>query len=232
MYYKGRKKLFSLAFFCLALSSCVLFSKNTNRNTAGIERSTANKLLDFKYTEPAWLTEHPSIKAEVDKIIEEEIIALSKEARALFEEIPSSVLLPYQLHIEELKLFKPADRDITSVRIKAYTYTGGAHGGRHFTSWNWSRKQKKFLSLEKVLTSEQFEKLKEKARQKLFEREKQKDSYDKFRQQHINRGTENIEDFEIWNFHKNGIIIVFPEYQVASYAAGPIEIFIELKNLK
>ena len=149
----------------------------------------------------------------------------------MFKKLPRSALLPYKLHIEELKLFKPRDRDIVSVRMTVYTYTGGAHGGRDRYSWNRSKSKKKFLSLDDALSPEQFELLVRRVRQILFSRQKQGDGYDKHRRAHIQRGTSSKEDFKIWNFNRGGIVFVFPEYQTASYAAGSFEVYVPLTDL-
>ena len=177
---------------------------------------------------------YPVIQQEVEKIIEKAKKSTTQDAEELFQEFPRSVLLPYKLHIRELKLFTHDNQDVViSVRMAVYTYTGGAHGGISYYSWNWNwnNKEKKFLSLDEVITPEQFTTLVKKVRSILFERQKQNDKYDKYQESVIQRGTSEKEDFKIWNFEQNGIVIVFPEYQVASYAEGSSEIYVPLDSL-
>ena len=171
------------------------------------------------------------IQKEVEQIVKKNKEEIQKEAEKLFQEFPQSVLLPYKLHIEELKLFKPHNKDIVSVRMTAYIYTGGAHGGKNYYSWNWNKKKKKFLSLGEIINLKQFELLVRQVRQTLFARQKQNDEYDKQRKAHIKRGTSKKEDFKIWNLKQKGIVFMFPEYQVASYAAGSFEVYIPLNSL-
>jgi len=103
-----------------------------------------------------------------------------------------------------------------------YSYTGGAHGRKDYYSWNWSKKDKRFLSLDDVIKTKQFTYIRERSRQILLEKHNQdKDS--------IYSGTSKKEDFRIWNFDRTGIVFVFPEYQVAPYSAGSFEVYIPIK---
>ena len=193
---------------------------------------TKKQLLDFKPANAPWLKQYPMIQKEVRQIIKKYKKETTEDAESLFQEFPSSVLLPYKLYVEELKQLKPEDPDIVSVRMIIYTYTGGAHGGKSFYTWNWSKQRKKFLSLDEVITLEQFSTLVTHTRQILFERQKQNDEYDKHRKAHIQRGTSKKKDFKVWNFDRNGVVFTFPEYQVASYAAGSFEVFIPMSILQ
>ena len=189
------------------------------------------QLLDFRRARAPWLKPYPMMETEIEKVIKEGKEEIKKSAEDFFKEFPRSPLLPYKFYVEELKLFPFHDRDIVSVRMVTYTYTGGAHGGKNYYSWNWSKAKKKFLSLDEAISPEQFAALVRQVRQTLFSKEKQGDEYDKHRKAHIQRGTSSKEDFKIWNFDREGIVFVFPEYQVASYTAGSFEIYTPLKSL-
>ena len=198
----------------------------------GYAKTYKRQLVDFKEVSTPWLIQYPAIKKEVEKIIEENKKSITKDAKEVFKEFPLSSLLPHKLYITELRLFKPYNQDIVSVRMVIYTYTGGAHGGKDYYSWNWSKIKNKFLSLDEVITSKQFEALAKQTRKILLKKQKQDDKYDEYRIAHIRRGASRKKDFKIWNFDKNGIIFVFPEYQVASYAAGSFEVSIPLDSIK
>ena len=190
------------------------------------------QLLDFKSVEAPWLKQYPVIEQEVKKIIKKNKESTTKYAEEVFQEFPHSVLLPFKFYIEELKLFKPYNQDIVSLRMVIYTYTGGAHGGKSYYSWNWSKTKKKFLSLDQVVDLKQFSLLVKQTRDILFKKQKQDDDYDEQRKAYIQRGTSKKEDFKVWNFDRNGVVFVFPEYQVASYAAGSFEVYIPLDSLQ
>ena len=168
----------------------------------------------------------PAIKLKAERIIREKKQEILKEARSFAQEFPHSVLLPFRLYVTEFKLFHSNKSDILSARMILYQYTGGAHGGSLYYSWNWSKSQQKFLSLGDALSLKDFSSLRVKVREALFESQKQGNEYDKYRKDHIHRGTQKPEDFKIWNFHQDGIRIIFPEYQVASYAGGRFEVFV------
>ena len=207
-----------------SLSKTKLKDQKINFSDEQIKR----QLLDFKPEQAPWLKQYPMIQQKVNQIIREHKKDIVEDAKSLFQEFPRSALLPYKLYIEELKQFKPNDQDIVSLRMVIYTYTGGAHGIRNYYSWNWSKQKKRFLSLDEIITSEQFAALVKHTRQILFERQKQGDKYDKHRKINIQRGVSKKEDFKVWNFNRNGIVFIFPEYQVASYAEGSFEVYIPL----
>ena len=192
--------------------------------------SSGRKLIDFQVLEPPWLDRHTEIKNEIQKIIQQLKRDITKDAGDFFKQHPRSGLLPFKLHVQELKLFEPGgNQNMVSVRMQVYTYTGGAHGGTQSYSFNWNKKTKKFLSFNDVFpTQKQFDNVVQKTRSILFEKQKQGNDYDRFRWSHIKRGTSKREDFKIWNLHQNTLVVVFPPYQVASYAAGRFEVSIPL----
>ena len=189
------------------------------------------KLLHFKPWDMEggqmlWLNQAPVIKASAEGIVQGKRREILKSAESFFQEFPHSAFLPYRLYVTEMRRFPFRDPDIVSARMTLYTYTGGAHGGSHYYNWNWSKRRKRFLSLSEALPSGKFEIVADRVRKALFESQKLGDGYDKYRKAHIQRGASTTEDFKIWNFHENGIRFVFPEYQVASYAAGRFEVFV------
>ena len=109
--------------------------------------SEQNRLLDFKMVKAPWLSKYPVLHKKVSQLIQTKKKAILEDARSLSKAFPKSALLPYRLYVEEIKHFSPKDPDIVSLRIKLYTYTGGAHGGTQYHSWNYNIKSQKFLSL-------------------------------------------------------------------------------------
>lgn len=191
--------------------------------------SSDRKLMDFQSPKPPWLDHYPEIKKEIQKIVQQLRTDIAKEAGEVFKQFPHTALLPFKLHVKEIKLFEPGDQNIVSIRMQTYTYTGGAHGGTQSYSFNWNKKTKRFLSFNDLFpTQKEFDTLVQTTRNILFEKQKQGDDYDRFRWSHIKRGTAKREDFQIWNLHKNTLVVVFPPYQVASYAAGRFEITVPL----
>ena len=200
-------------------------------------RSVSNSLsvhikrqqVDFTATLAPWLEEYPIIQQEVEKIINNKKEEITKSAEGLFQEFPNTVLLPFELQVKELKLFKHDRQDIVSIRMAIRIYTGGAHGNKFYYSWNWDRQKNNFISLNELITPEQFQTLIKYVRHVLSE--KQSQHYDHFLKSWIERGTSKEEDFKVWNFEKDGIEVTFPEYQVGPFAAGHFEVFAPLDSL-
>jgi len=188
--------------------------------------SQKTKLVDFKTVKANRVDQHPEIKTEINKIIRKGKNQIKQSAESLFKEFPNTKLLPFKFYVREIKLFKHKNPDIISVRLITYSYTGGAHGSKNYYSWNWSKNKKRFLSLDDLINSKNFETIVQKTRAKLFKMQRQNDEYDKHRKISIKNGTSKKADFKIWNLKNSGYVFMFPEYQVASYAAGSFEIYI------
>ena len=82
---------------------------------------------------------------------------------------------PYKLQVKDLKLFRHDKQDIVSVRMVIRIYIGGAHGNKFYYSWNWDRRRNKFISLNEIITPEQFQALIKHAGYVIFEKRKQKE---------------------------------------------------------
>jgi len=195
-------------------------------------QQTKRQLFDFEPIPAPWLDEYPFIQQEVEKIISNKKEEIKKDAEELFREFPTTALLPFKLQIKELKLFKHDKQDIVSIRMAIRAYTGGAHGNKFYYSWNWNKRKKKLVPLNEIITFEQFQTLIKQVRNIIFKRRKKNNEYDQYLPKEIQKGTSTEEDFKVWNFERNGIVITFPEYQVASFAEGHFEIFVSLDSLQ
>ena len=229
---------FFILFSVSSLTSCT-HQKNkpfvkTNQSVPARQQPltrTKRQLLDFKSVPTPWLQKYPIIQQEVKKIIKKKRERVTKDAKKLFQEFPTTALLPFELYVKELKIFKHDNQNIVSVRMAIRIYTGGAHGNTYYYSWNWDKQKNKFISLDEVINSEQFTNLVKQVRSTLIDQRKQNYEYDKQMQTQVEEGTSDKKDFKIWNLKKDGIEIIFPEYQVASFAEGSFEVFVPLKSL-
>ena len=171
--------------FLFSLLLCGEISCKSVTQTIPAERShskkTKRQLFKFTPMQAPWLNEYPVIQKEVEGIIKKEKESITKDAEELFQEFPTTALLPYELEVKELKLFKHDKQ----------------------------------------------------ARHILFEKRKQKDktAEDPDLKTWIEEGTSQQEDFKIWNFKQDGIVLTFPEYQVGPFSAGSFEVFVSLKSL-
>ena len=232
MYFTLGFILFSFTFLSHSVEKSVIKAVN---QTILAEKSNSKKikrqLFDFQPAQAPWLKKYPPIQQEVEKILKKQKEEITKDAEDLFQEFPTTALLPYSLYVKELKLFKHDKQDIVSVRMAIRIYTGGAHGNKFYYSWNWDGKKNKFIPLNEVVSPKQFTNLVKQVRKSLIKQRTKKYEYNKEMQVQIERGTSEGKDFKVWNFKKNGIEIVFPEYQVASFAEGSFEVFVSLDSL-
>lgn len=240
------KKIFFVLLLSLGLSCSMQAKKESSvkrhspigKSGKGVQNQNSGKqLLDFIMKPAPWLKKYPSIKKEVDEIIAKTKNEIQTDAESLFKEFPKSALLPFEVNVTELKLFEPNNKDIVSVRMTIYVYSGGAHGGKRYYTWNWSKKQNRFLFLNEIITKDKFPQFVSKARELLIRKQSEGFTPQELQEElqerswintSVERGTKRLEDFGIWNLHKENIIIMFPEYQVGPYSAGSFEVSIPL----
>ena len=232
MYFALGFILFSFSFLSYSVEeSAVKVVTQTIPEERSNSKKVKRQLFDFKPAQAPWLEKYPPIQQEVEKILKKQKEDITKDAEELFQEFPTTALLPYSLYVQELKLFKHNQKGIVSVRLATRIYTGGAHGNYFYYSWNWDRQKNKFISLDEVVSPEQFTNLVKQVRESLIKQRTKKYEYDKEMQVQIERGTSEKKDFKVWNFKRDGIEFTFPEYQVASFAEGRFEVFVSLDSL-
>ncbi|AYL96507.1 DUF3298 and DUF4163 domain-containing protein [Mucilaginibacter celer] len=122
------------------------------------------------------------------------------------------------------------DSGLTTLQVKGYTYTGGAHGGSFTAFINWDTKAGKNLTLNDIFTPGYQDKLKAIAEkifrrdEKLSDRASLKDNYffkdDKFA---LNT------NFSVTPL---GIKFLYNQYEIKPYAAGITELFIPYAQIK
>lgn len=122
------------------------------------------------------------------------------------------------------------DSSLTTLEVRGYTYTGGAHGGTSITFINWDTKADKNLKLDDVFVSGYHDQLTTIA-EKIFRKDEKlsdtaslKDNYffkdDKFA---LN------ENFSITPL---GIKFLYNQYEIKPYAAGITTLFIPYTQIK
>lgn len=122
--------------------------------------------------------------------------------------------------------------DIVSIHLQVYSYTGGAHYMREDKSFYFMKETGREINLNDVLV--ETEKLSELAKTAYTHLVKYITLNDlNFIEDFVREGTEaKFENFMHFTFKENGLEILFPPYQVASWADGEIKIIIPYAELK
>lgn len=119
-------------------------------------------------------------------------------------------------------------KDITHVYMLTFAYTGGAHYTRDDTSLYYDNKTKEFVDLKYFFKDEEsFKKLSSIAYYYVLKLEDKK-----FDELWVKKGTDpTIDNYRHFNFKDEGLEILFPPYQVASWADGEIKITIPYEEI-
>ena len=210
-------KNFQCYYFSFFLSNCFSQERNSGCESGIEDVISHDSIIDVEYEKPSWLTGHIK-ECAIETYISNEY----QDVKSVAEESQSqSSLLPFQLVIE---VSRTVVHPYESIIVDNYQYTGGAHGNTTYKYYNL--KNKKNISFEEYLAEIDY------SEQELL--------------QLVNRRLKNdpktfdgsflksLEDFKnkdwghIWKIHQRddgsmGIALIFPEYSVGPYAAGPIK---------
>ncbi len=122
-----------------------------------------------------------------------------------------------------------ADADFVSISFGSGRYTGGAHPNSSSYSLNFDLKNGRELSLSDLFleNSNYLSAISDFA---ITDLEKQLESPD---DDWIRRGAgPKLENFKSWTLSKEGLNLIFDQYQVAAYVYGPQEVLIPFANLR
>lgn len=114
-----------------------------------------------------------------------------------------------------------ADKRYLSFRAEEFAYNGGAHGGTKITVGTFGRQTGKQLCVADVVPANRRAEVLETVRKGVIEKIGGADK--------LQGEVTLVENFFI---AKDGIHFVFNEYEVACYAAGPIEVVVKLGALE
>ena len=131
--------------------------------------------------------------------------------------------------------FNLAKESILSVRMEDYRFTGGAHGGTTYTFLNYDINTGEKIDWKSIFMGDS-QYLQKIADYSMTDLKKQllKPDESSTDEGWIVRGTEPIDENYNTNvgYDKNGLFIIFQQYQVAAYAAGPQQVIIPFAELQ
>ena len=174
--------------------------------------------------------DYPNFK---NKKIKEKVLAYINNQRQEFmnviknsENIQISSKYDFNLNVTSSER-----NNITYVNILTYSYTGGAHYIRDDYSLYWDDDTKEFIDLKYFFKDEEaFKEMTNLAYYYVINLGQEENR--NFDQLWVRRGTApTIDNYRHFEFTDNGLEIMFPPYQVASWADGQINITIPYEDI-
>ena len=216
----NKKGKITLAILVIIISSIsVMFIYADNNDEKHILESTERYDLKIDYPSIKNKKINEKIKAYIDEQKEEFMNVVKKS-----ENIEISSKYDFNLNVTS------NERDgITYVNMLTYSYTGGAHYIRDDKSIYYNNETKEFIDLKYFFKDEEsFKQMTNLAYYYVMNLEN-KDNLDTL---WVKRGTApTIDNYRHFKFTDNGLEIMFPPYQVASWADGEINITIPYEDI-
>lgn len=164
----------------------------------------------------------------LDNKIKEYILEKKKEYLNLVKENEIASNIEYDFYIE----VNPNEFDnIIYTHVAVYSFTGGAHYSREDKTFIYDKNTKKFLNIIDFLKSKSdFDSLTKLVRDTINEYiENEKIIGDI---NWINEGTKaNLDNYQHFYLESKGLVIIFPPYQIASWAEGEVKVTIPTKEI-
>ncbi len=167
-----------------------------------------------------------------DKIysaVNKDIAAFQEDMRNYYSDSPGGLGNFYDLTYELIN----KDDNFISIRFLIDVYTGGAHGAHYFWSFNYDLPAGKELKLADLFTpSSDYLKIISDYSIEDLKRQTEGNGYEP-NMEWIKKGAGPEEiNYECFNLTREGLIIMFNEYQVGSYVEGSKEVIIPYSELK
>lgn len=145
----------------------------------------------------------------------EEVKSSADEYFAQYEDKNQAV--KFELRVEDSVFM--ADSKFISLRLKVYTYKGGAHGGTNFYTYNYDIASQSLLQPEQIIDMVQAERFNELLRMH-------------FRNSNCFSELPAVENMDGLNVDEENVCVVFQQYTLGAYACGHAEIAISRDDLQ
>lgn len=213
-----RGKILVLSLSLIILMSGIFVIKGLNKKEElHILESTDNYDLKIDYPD----VENKKIKNKIDEYVK-------KQKEDFLNNVKDVEDLEQPKYDFNLSVNVNDYKDITHVYMLTYAYTGGAHYTRDDTSLYYDNKKNEFVDLKYFFKDEEaFKKLSSIAYYYVLKLEDKT-----FDELWVKRGTDpTIDNYRHFNFKDEGLEILFPPYQIASWADGEIKITIPYEEI-
>lgn len=213
-----RGKILVLSLSLIILISGIFVIKGLNKNEeVHILESTDNYDLKIDYPN----VENKKIKKKIDEYVKEQKDNFLNNVKEIEDLEQPKYDFNLSVNVNDYK-------NITHVYMLTFAYTGGAHYTRDDTSLYFDNKTKEFVDLKYFFKDEEaFKKLSSIAYYYVLKLEDKT-----FDELWVKRGTDpTIDNYRHFNFKDEGLEILFPPYQIASWADGEIKITIPYEEI-
>ena len=213
-----RGKILVLSLSLIILISGIFVIKGLNKNEeVHILESTDNYDLKIDYPN----VENKKIKKKIDEYVTKQKDDFLNNVKAVEDIEQPKYDFNLSVNVNDYK-------NITHVYMLTFAYTGGAHYTRDDTSLYFDNKTKEFVDLKYFFKDEEaFKKLSSIAYYYVLKLEDKT-----FDELWVKRGTDpTIDNYQHFNFKDEGLEILFPPYQIASWADGEIKITIPYEEI-
>ena len=213
-----RGKILVLSLSLIILISGIFVIKGLNKNEeVHILESTDNYDLKIDYPN----VENKKIKKKIDDYVTKQKDDFLNNVKAVEDIEQPKYDFNLSVNVNDYK-------NITHVYMLTFAYTGGAHYTRDDTSLYFDNKTKEFVDLKYFFKDEEaFKKLSSIAYYYVLKLEDKT-----FDELWVKRGTDpTIDNYRHFNFKDEGLEILFPPYQIASWADGEIKITIPYEEI-
>ena len=213
-----RGKILVLSLSLIILISGIFLIKGLNKKEElHILESTDNYDLKIDYPD----VENKEIKKKIDEYVKKQKDDFLNNVKVVEDIEQPKYDFNLSVNVNDYK-------DITHVYMLTFAYTGGAHYTRDDTSLYYDNKTKEFVDLKYFFKDEEsFKKLSSIAYYYVLKLEDKT-----FDELWVKRGTDpTIDNYRHFNFKDEGLEILFPPYQIASWADGEIKITIPYEEI-
>ena len=213
-----RGKILVLSLSLIILISGIFVIKGLNKKEElHILESTDNYDLKIDYPD----VENKKIKNKIDEYVKKQKDDFLNNVKVVEDIEQPKYDFNLSVNVNDYK-------DITHVYMLTYAYTGGAHYTRDDTSLYYDNKTKEFVDLKYFFKDDEtFKKLSSIAYYYVLKLEDKT-----FDELWVKRGTDpTIDNYRHFNFKDEGLEILFPPYQIASWADGEIKITIPYEEI-
>lgn len=213
-----RGKILVLSLSLIILISGIFVIKGLNKNEeVHILESTDNYDLKIDYPN----VKNKKIKKKIDEYVKEQKDNFLNNVKEIEDLEQPKYDFNLSVNVNDYK-------NITHVYMLTFAYTGGAHYTRDDTSLYFDNKTKEFVDLKYFFKDEEaFKKLSSIAYYYVLKLEDKT-----FDELWVKRGTDpTIDNYRHFNFKDEGLEILFPPYQIASWADGEIKITIPYEEI-